>query len=115
MMLPACSCSIAGADDICRVIRISAGCTAVDATVPIASQVSVFVDDRFRKSMSVCLKKFGVLVLNVVVAERLCGLVACVLKRLSAADGIGAPKSKVCAPRVPALSAVTMTRDSSVV
>ena len=63
----------------------------VEATVPTASQVSVLFEvDRLRKSVSVALKKFGVGALNVVVLERLGGPGGCALKRLSAADGIGA-------------------------
>ena len=68
---------------------MSAGRVNVEAAAPIASHASVLFDeDKLRKSFSVAWKKFGVLygVLNVVVLERRCGLGACVLKRLSAAD-----------------------------
>ena len=93
MMLPARSCSIAGVVDISRVTRTSTGRVNVVATVPTASQVSVLFEvDRLRKSVSVALKKLGGF--DVDGLERLGELCGCELKRLSAADGIGAPKSK---------------------
>ena len=71
------------------------GSAAVEATVPMASHVSVFVEPRLRKSISVCLKKFGVFGVNVDVLDSCLGGGAASLNRLSAADEIVAPKSNV--------------------
>src|SRR5262245_37894332 len=115
MMLPARTGSIARVNDISRDTVMSIGCTDVDATAPMANHVSVLVEDKLRKSISVCLKKFGVLVLKVEVLDSVWRLGVGSLNRLSAADGIGAPKSNVCALTAFAPSAVITTKDISVV